>query len=248
MIVLVMSSSPAVAWSPETTVAIAEQALILAPPHLGRQLERHKSRYREGVLTPFKQSGGTKQGLALPPEVLRQAIDREAQNTIKAIEGHVPFDEVILRMGVVASYMAATNYPLLSEMTAESRPAYLLDYPAFVESAFPRFSVVFYGAGRMVENKADLAAMVGAGFSRSRRIRPLISLEYDRIGGPNGVKLFDDRSTAFGVSSMAYSHAVSDVVAILRYIWLEAGGIDSNNLLPLDEDQLILLNQGGENR
>ncbi len=248
ILVLVMSSSPAVAWSPETTVAIAEQALILAPPHLGRQLERHKSRYREGVLTPFKQSGGTKQGLALPPEVLRQAIDREAQNAIKAIEGHVPFDEVILRMGVVASYMAATNYPLLSEMTAESRPAYLLDYPAFVESAFPRFSVVFYGAGRLIESKADLKSVIDAAFSRSRRIRPLISLEYDRIGVPNGLELFDDRSTAFGISSMAYSHAVSDVVAVLRYIWLAGGGIDSNDLLPLDEDQLILLNPGGENR
>jgi len=248
ILVVVINASPAVAWSPETTVAIAKQALILAPPHLGRQLERHKSRYREGVLTPFKQSGGTKQGLALPPEVLRQAIDREAQNAIKAIEGHVPFDEVILRMGVVASYMAATNYPLLSEMTAESRPAYLLDYPAFVESAFPRFSVVFYGAGRLIESKADLKSVIDAAFSRSRRIRPLISLEYDRIGVPNGLELFDDRSTAFGISSMAYSHAVSDVVAVLRYIWLAGGGIDSNDLLPLDEDQLILLNPGGENR
>ncbi|MGB5161920.1 MAG: hypothetical protein WBP10_13590 [Thermoanaerobaculia bacterium] len=248
ILVVVINASPAVAWSPEATVAIAEQALILAPPHLGRQLERHKSRYRDGVLTPFKQSGGTKQGLALPPEVLRQAIDREAQNAIKAIKGHVPFDEVILRMGVVASYMAATNYPLLSEMTAESRPAYLLDYPAFVESAFPRFSVVFYGAGRLIESKADLKSVIDAAFSRSRRIRPLISLEYDRVGVPNGLELFDDRSTAFGISSMAYSHAVSDVVAVLRYIWLAGGGIDSNDLLPLDEDQLILLNPGGENR
>lgn len=245
---VVMISSPAVAWSPETTAAITEEALVLAPPHLSRQLERHKGRFREGVLTPFKQSGGTKQGLALPPEVIQQAVAREAQNAIKAIEAHVPFDEVILRMGVVAGYTAATNYPLLSDMTAESRPAYLLDYPAFVESAFPRFSVVFYGQGRMVESKADQESMIAAAFSRSRRIRPLISLEYDRIGVPNGLELFDDRSTAFGISSMAFSHAVSDVVAILRYIWLAAGGIDSNDLLPLDEDQLILLNPGGENR
>lgn len=248
ILILAMSASPAAAWSPETTEAITEQALVLAPPHLGRQLERHKSRFREGVLTPFKQTGGTKQGLALPPEVLQQAIEREAQNAIKAIEGHVSFDEIIFRMGFLASYMAAANYPLLSDMTAESRPAYLADYPAFVQSAFPRFSVVFYGAGRMVESKTDLETLIGAALERSRRIRPLISLEYKRIGAPNGVELFDDRSTAFGVSSMAYSHAVSDVVSILRYIWLGAGGIDSNNLLPLDEDQLILLNPGGENR
>ncbi len=76
----------------------------------------------------------------------------------------------------------------------------------------------------------------------------MISLENERIGEPNGLELFDDRSTAFGVSATAYSNAVSDVVAILRYIWLAAGGIDSNDLLPLDEDQIILLNPGGENR
>jgi len=243
-----MSSSRAAAWSPKTTEAIAEQALVLAPPHLSRQLERHKGRFREGVLAAFKQAGGTKQGLALAPGVLQKAIERESQNAIKAIEGHVSFDEVIYRLGFIASYMAAADYPLLSDMTAQTRPIYLADYPAFVESAFPRFSVVFYGAGRVIESTADLDGLVEAGSARSRRIRPLISLEYYRIGGPNGVKLFDDRSTAFGISSMAYSHAVSDVVAILRYIWLAAGGIDSNNLLPLDEDQLILLNEGGENR
>jgi hypothetical protein len=243
-----MSTGRAAAWSPKTTTAIAEQALILAPPHLGRQLERHQSRFREGVLTPYKQTGGTRQGLALKAEVLRQAIEREAHNTIKAIEGHVSFDEVIFRMGVVASYMAAANYPLLSEMTAQSRPAYLADYPAFVESAFPRFSVVFYGEGRMAESEAGLGSMIDSAFSRSRRIRPLISLEYDRIEEPNGLELFDDRSTAFGVSATAYSNAVSDVVAILRYIWLGAGGIDSNDLLPLDDNRVILLNPGGENR
>jgi len=248
ILVVLMGSSPAAAWSPKTTTAIAEQALILAPPHLGRQLERHQSRFREGVLAPYKQSGGTKQGLALPPEALRQAIEKEAQNAIRAIEGHVSFDEVIFRLGFVASYMAATNYPLLSDMTTNSRPAYLLDYPAFVESAFPRFSVVFYGEGRMAESEAGLGSMIDSAFSRSRRIRPLISLEYERIGEPNGLELFDDRSTAFGVSATAYSNAVSDVVAILRYIWLAAGGIDSNDLLPLDEDQIILLNPGGENR
>ncbi|MGB5344275.1 MAG: hypothetical protein WBP67_19510, partial [Thermoanaerobaculia bacterium] len=189
ILVGVLSSGPAAAWSPRTTAAIAEQALILAPPHLGRQLERHEGRFREGVLRPFRQTGGTKQGLALPPEALQQAIEREAQNAIKAIEGHVPYDEVILRMGFVASYMAAANYPLSSEMTADAPPAYLVDYPAFIESAFPRFSVVFYGEGRMIEGKANLETMIESAFSRSRRIRPLISLEYDRVGVPNGLEL-----------------------------------------------------------
>lgn len=248
ILVTLSSPSPVSAWSSKTVQAITEQALILAPPHLARQLERHQGRFREGVLLPYKQAGGTAQGLALPPEVLKRAIEKEAENAIRAIEGHVSFDEVIYRMGYVSSLMAAANYPLLSEMTAAARPVYLADYPAFVESAFPRFSVVFYGNGRMLEDEAHLQSMISAAFLRSQGVRPLISLEYERIGAPNGVQLFDDRSTAFGVSATAYSQAVSDVVAILRYIWLGAGGVDSNDLLPLDEDQLILLNPGGENR
>jgi hypothetical protein len=248
ILVLWASSGPASAWSSKTALAITEQALILAPPHLSRQLDRHQGRFREGVLLPYKQAGGTAQGLALPPDVLKRAIEKEARNGIKAIEGHVSFDEVIYRMGYVSSLVATANYPLLSEMTAPVRPVYVADYPAFVESAFPRFSVVFYGDGRMLETEADLQAMISAAFLRSQGVRPLLSLEYDRIGTPNGVELFDDRSTAFGISAMAYSQAVSDVVAILRYIWLGAGGVDSNDLLPLDEDQLILLNPGGENR
>jgi hypothetical protein len=241
-------SRPASAWSMETALGIANEALVLVPPHLSQQLERHQSRFRDGVLAPYRQVGGTAQGLALPPEALQRGIEKETQNAIKAIESHVPFDEVLYRMGFVASYVAAANYPLLTAMTDSSRPLYLKDYPAFVESAFPRYSVVFYGRGRMLETREDVEAMIAAAFSRSESIRPLISLEYNRIGTTNGVELFDDRSTAFGISAMAYSHAVSDVVAILRYIWLEAGGIDSNDFLPLDDDQLILLNPGGENR
>lgn len=248
ILALAIDSEPVAAWTPKTTVAIAEQALILAPPHLTGQLERHDRRYREGVLAPFQQPGGTEQGLALPPEVLRQALDKEVANAIKAIEVHSSFDEIVFRMGFVAGYAAAANYPLLSDMTVAGRPPYIIDYPAFVESAFPRFSVVFYGEGRMLESQGGPGTLVDAAWARSRGIRPLISMEYERIGAVNGVELFDDRSTAFGVSSMAFSHAVSDVVAILRYIWIAGGGIDSNNLLPLDEDQVILLNPGGEDR
>ena len=248
ILVTLTASKPLSAWSPETALGIADQALVLAPPHLTRQLERHQSRFREGVLAPYRQAGGTAQGLTLPPDVLQRGIEKETRNAIKAIESHVPFDEVLYRMGFVASYVAAANYPLLTAMTDSSRPVYLTDYPAFVESTFPRYSVVFYGSGRMLASREDVEAMIASAFSRSESIRPLISLEYNRIGAPNGVELFDDRSTAFGISAMAYSHAVSDVVAILRYIWLGAGGIDSNDLLPLDDDQLILLNPGGENR
>ena len=42
----------------------------------------------------------------------------------------------------------------------------------------------------------------------------------------SGLGVFDDRSSAFGVASVAWSHAVTDVALVLRYIWLRAGGAD----------------------
>ena len=58
----------------------------------------------------------------------------------------------------------------------------------------------------------------------------MIGREYRRIGTVDGVRLFDDKSTAFGVGSIAFSHAVSDLAAIYRYVWLEAGGADRRQL------------------
>jgi hypothetical protein len=35
---------------------------------------------------------------------------------------------------------------------------------------------------------------------------------------------FDDRSTAFGVASICYSHAITDLVNLYYYIWEQSGG------------------------
>jgi hypothetical protein len=48
--------------------------------------------------------------------------------------------------------------------------------------------------------------------------------EYFRFGTRRTATDFDDRSTAFGVASLCYSHAVSDAVNLYYYIWREAGG------------------------
>ena len=52
-----------------------------------------------------------------------------------------------------------------------------------------------------------------------------MSSEYFPTGSePRTSSDFDDRSTAFGVASVCYSHAVTDLVNLYFYIWKEAGG------------------------
>jgi len=61
-------------------------------------------------------------------------------------------------------------------------------------------------------------------FERTAKLYPLIDEEYFRFGERRSSADFDDRSTAFGVASVAYSHAVTDLVNLYYYIWREAGG------------------------
>ena len=66
---------------------------------------------------------------------------------------------------------------------------------------------------------------------------PYVGLEYDRIGGPYGRERFDDRSTAFGLSAIAFSQAVTDLAIVLRHVWIEAGGYDPREGLPVREGE-----------
>ena len=51
-----------------------------------------------------------------------------------------------------------------------------------------------------------------------------MSEEYFRGGHRRTSSEFDDRSTAFGVASICYSHAITDIVNLYYYIWKEGGG------------------------
>jgi hypothetical protein len=76
----------------------------------------------------------------------------------------------------------------------------------------------------------------------------MIGREYRRIDFASGQGRFDDRSTAFGVASVAFSHAVTDVTLALRYIWLASGGIDDRANLPAGGTRLMLLPRAGHAR
>ena len=65
-----------------------------------------------------------------------------------------------------------------------------------------------------------------AALLRGRVLYPAIGREYARTGQIDGRALFDDRSTAFGVAAVSYSHALSDTANAYRFVWLRAGGAD----------------------
>ncbi|MES1243362.1 MAG: hypothetical protein ABUT39_17250 [Acidobacteriota bacterium] len=223
---LLLASVPASAWTPVTQTAIAREAARLAPPDLARQIAKHKRTFEAGVLAPFQDTDPGRHmknpdGSGSLDKVLYQEVDA----TVSAIRGHRPFEEIVRRIGQVAHYVADANNPLASAGADPDEGRYFLDYLRYSESAEPRFPLVFYGVPPSLDRRG-VKPILEAALRRGRAFYSMVGREYRKIGYASGVGRFDDRSTAFGVASVSFSHAVTDVSLVMRYIWLTAGGAD----------------------
>jgi hypothetical protein len=234
--------APAAAWSPATQLAIAREAAHLAPPDLAQLIERHKRDFAAGVTEPF--SDGDPGRHVKNPDgsgSLDRVIAAEVEAAVEAIRDHHPFAEVVHRLGTVAHFLADANNPLEASAADPYEDRYFADYLHYAESALPRFPLIFYGLEPVLDGPRDVEALVARTLARSRQLYPLVGDEYRRVGFLPGIQAFDDRSTAFGVASLTFSHAVNDVAVVLRYVWLRAGGADPRAGIPVAGSRLLWL-------
>lgn len=224
---LLCAASPAVAWTPATQLVIGREAAALAPPDLARLIHRHKKVFEEGLLAPFRDSDpGRHMKNPDGSGSLDRVLDAEVRAAIEDIRQHRPFEQIVRRLGVISHYMADANNPLAAAGADAEEGRYFVDFLRYAESAEPRFPLVFYGAMPGLERQRDVGPLLAQALRRGRELYPLVGREYRRIGFASGRGRFDDRSSAFGVASISFSHAVTDVAQALRYIWLVAGGAD----------------------
>ena len=187
--------------------------------------------YRRGSLAPFQDGdAGAHYKNGNGSGSLDERILSETERAIAAIRAHRPFRDVVYQLGVLSHYVADANNPLSTEEEDPLERRYSPDYLGYVEGVQERFQVVFYGDGRDLADPAALGPLLDRTLARGRGLYPSIAREYRRVGGPPGRAKFDDKSVAFAVGSLALSHAVSDVGALLRYVWVQAGGADRRQL------------------
>ncbi len=231
---------PSAGWTPEMQRRIATEAARLGPRDLYRQIERHRREFDQGALSPFSdRDPGRHSRNPDGTGTLDRAVREEAAAAIAAIRDHRPFAEIVARLGRVSHYVADANNPLAASNEDAQEGLYFADFLLYAESAEPRLPLVFYGLPRGWDRRPDLSLLVGDALTRSRRFYPAIGREYRRIGFGSGRSLFDDRSSAFAVASLAYSHAVTDAAIALRTIWLEAGGGDTRKRLPTAGERML---------
>ncbi|HUP63511.1 MAG TPA: hypothetical protein VNA69_24205 [Thermoanaerobaculia bacterium] len=237
VLLLVLFPVAAQAWTRASDERIAKKASALAPPDLRIVIERFEAEYKRGIeRAQADEASGTHHFFVLSREGrLRERIERETRGAIEMIRTGEPMALVVERLGILSHLVADANNPFHVANDDSRLAASHNDFEQYFERRLAKFPTVFYG----LEPRFQLSSYLDKTFTRTAKFYPLMAEEYFRGGEQRSSRDFDDRSTAFGVASICYSRAVTDLVNLYYYIWKEAGG-DVRTAVAMRRGNLLL--------
>jgi hypothetical protein len=219
VLTLLLLPVTASAWTRASEERIARKAASLAPPDLRNLIEKFEGHYKAGL-----ERGDTEEQTARHQQFgtgrLKEQIERETRSIITMIRGGQPMSQVVIRLGVLSHLVADANNPFHVSNADARLAGSKSDFETFFEKRMGKFPTVFYG----LTEPFRLTSFLDGTIQRTSSYYPLMSEEYFRYGQRRTHADFDDRSTAFGIASLCYSHAVTDLVNLYYHIWGEAGG------------------------
>ena len=238
-VLLLIFPLTASAWTRASDERIAKKAAALAPPDLRLLIERFEGDYKTGLSRAQAEEATDQHNFFVLSREgqLRQRIERETRASIEAIRKGDSMSLVVERLGTLAHLVADANNPFHVANDDARLGASHNDFEQYFERRLAKFPTVFYG----LDPQFRLTSYLDKTFARTARFYPLVAEEYFRTGTRRSSAEFDDRSTAFGVASICYSRAVTDLVNLYYYIWKESGG--DVRTAPLMRGSNLSLNQ-----
>ena len=203
---------PLMAWTETADERIAQRSAELAPPDLRLLIERFPEEFHRGL-----ERANADEGSEIHRSKLRARIESETKGIINMLRKNGPMPLVVEHLGVLVHLVGDANNPF--HIGADD-PANHEDFEQYFTRRIGHFPTYFYG----VDKHFQLDQFLNRTFARTAKFVPLMAEEYTRGGEQRTSADFDDRSTAFGVASVCYSHAISDVVNLDFHIWRESGG------------------------
>ncbi|MBV9495817.1 MAG: hypothetical protein JOZ54_16335 [Acidobacteria bacterium] len=210
------------AWTRVSNERIAKKSAELAPPDLRMLIDHFESDYKVGLDRAEAEEGADSHHFFVLSRQgkLRERIERETAQTIAMIRKNESMPRVVERLGLIAHLVSDANNPFHIANDDPRLDESHNDFEQYFEKRLPKFATVFYG----LDSNFRIGPYLDQTFARTSRFYPLMGEEYFRFGERRTSAEFDDRSTAFGVAAVCYSHAVTDLVNLYYYIWREAGG------------------------
>lgn len=220
LIPLAIMALPSYGWTLATERALAHAALDLGPPNIQYLVSIHQRAFEEGLTdaarheqqSPDLHLGADRTGL-------ERLLRKEIEQAVLIMKKRDPIEHFVYQLGVIAHLTGDLNNPfhLGADPELDSRRA---DFEQYLERRRARFPTVFYG----IEPDRAVDRVIRRSQARARSFSPLLHYEYFGKGEERWSRQFDDRSTAFAVASLSWSHSVSDLVNIYYELWGEAGG------------------------
>ncbi len=222
LLLVLISAFPVHAWTRAVDQKIALKAAALAPADLRGLIEQFDADYKAGLARALDEEGhDTHRYFVLSRQgKLREKITAESNATVAMIRKGLPMRQVIERLGYISHFVADANNPFHVANDHPELNSAQDDFERYLERRLSKFPTVFYG----LDDKFRLSTYLDKTIARASSFYPLMHEEYFRGGTLRSSSEFDDRSTAFGVASVSYSRAVTDVVNLYFHIWREAGG------------------------
>lgn len=203
---------PMFAWTQEADERIAQRVSELAPPDLRLLIEHFPAEYHRGL-----ERANADEGSEIHRSKLRSRIESETRGIITLLRKNQPMPLVVEHLGILVHLIGDANNPFHLGVDDPERHE---DFEQYFTRRIGHFPTYFYG----VDRNFQLDHYLDRTFARTAKFVPLMAEEYTRDGERRTSAEFDDRSTAFGVASVCYSHAITDMVNLEYHIWKEAGG------------------------
>lgn len=218
------AASPLPAWTPETRVELADQAIRLMPTSLRTVLEAQREELLRGVLRPMLDEDDPSHAPPWLEGTLDASVEAKAAALAEALGKGTDFRAIAGSFGELAHFVMDAGFPpAVGEPIGEVGLRYR-HFSDFCNSRRVRFPLVFYGHADEDLDRGDIHGFALAVMNRARTEDRELARAYAAAGDPPDPAAFDDRSLPFAVGSLCYSHTVTDIVRIWITVWAEAGG------------------------